>query len=51
MIYRIAYQYTGNFSDAEDILQDVSMALVTQKETLVELSAAYVLFSVFGYST
>lgn len=24
------------------------MALVTQKETLVELSAAYVLFSVFG---
>ena len=34
MIYRIAYQYTGNFSDAEDILQDVSMALVTQNPPL-----------------
>lgn len=29
MIYRIAYQNTGNFHDAEDILQEVSITLVT----------------------
>ena len=29
MIYRMAYQYLGNFSDAQDILQDVSLSLVT----------------------
>lgn len=34
MIYRTAYQYTGNFSDAEDILQDVSFALVTKNPPL-----------------
>ncbi len=28
-IYRIAFQYTGNISDAQDILQDVSVAMVT----------------------
>lgn len=27
-IYRIAFQYTGNISDAQDILQDVSLSLV-----------------------
>lgn len=31
MIYRIAYQYLGDFSDAQDILQDVSLALVTSE--------------------
>lgn len=30
-IYRVAFQYTGNVSDAQDILQDVSVALVTAK--------------------
>lgn len=28
-IYRVAYQYLGSFSDAQDVLQDVSLALVT----------------------
>lgn len=28
LIYRLAFQYTGNTSDAQDILQDVSVALV-----------------------
>ena len=23
IIYRLAYQYTGNFSDAQDVLQEV----------------------------
>ena len=30
MIYRIAYQNTGSYDDAEDILQEVSIALVTK---------------------
>lgn len=34
MIYRIAYQYLGNFSDAQDILQDVSLRLVTSDAPL-----------------
>lgn len=29
MIYRLAFQYTGNVSDAQDILQEVGMSLVT----------------------
>lgn len=29
LIYRLAYQYIGNFSDAQDILQEVSLSLVT----------------------
>ncbi|MBR3971616.1 MAG: RNA polymerase sigma factor [Ruminococcus sp.] len=28
IIYRLAYQYTGNFSDAQDVLQEVCLALV-----------------------
>ena len=28
-VYRIAFQYTGNISDAQDILQEVSLTLVT----------------------
>ena len=34
MIYRIAYQNTGNHHDAEDILQEVSVALVTKNAPL-----------------
>ncbi len=34
MIYRIAYQNTGNHADAEDILQEVSVALVTKNAPL-----------------
>ena len=34
MIYRIAYQNTGSYDDAEDILQEVSIALVTKKAPL-----------------
>ena len=34
MIYRIAYQQTGSFDDAEDILQEVSVALVTKNAPL-----------------
>ncbi len=29
MIYRLAFQYTGNESDAQDILQEVGLSLVT----------------------
>lgn len=29
LIYRLAYQYTGDFCDAQDILQEVSLSLVT----------------------
>jgi len=35
-IYRIAYQYMGNFSDAQDILQDVSLALVTASPPIAD---------------
>ena len=34
MIYRIAYQNTSSFEDAEDILQEVSIALVTKDAPL-----------------
>lgn len=34
MIYRIAYQHMGNHHDAEDILQEVSIALVTKDAPL-----------------
>ena len=34
MIYRIAYQNTGSHHDAEDILQEVSIALVTKNAPL-----------------
>ncbi len=34
MIYRIAYQNTGNHADAQDILQEVSIALVTKNAPL-----------------
>ncbi len=34
MIYRIAYQNTGSTADAEDILQEVSIALVTKNAPL-----------------
>lgn len=34
MIYRIAYQQTGSFDDTEDILQEVSVALVTKNAPL-----------------
>ncbi len=34
MIYRIAYQNTGSYDDAEDILQEVSIALVTKNAPL-----------------
>ena len=34
MIYRIAYQNTGNHHDAEDILQEVSILLVTKNAPL-----------------
>ncbi len=34
MIIRIAYQNTKSYSDAEDILQEVSVALVTSKAPL-----------------
>ena len=34
MIYRIAYQNTGCQADAEDILQEVSLMLVTKKAPL-----------------
>ena len=34
MIYRIAYQNTGSHHDAEDILQEVSVALVTKNAPL-----------------
>lgn len=34
MIYRIAYQNTGNYDDAEDILQEVSIALITKNAPL-----------------
>lgn len=30
-IYRVAYQYLGCFSDAQDVLQEVSLTLVTSK--------------------
>ena len=36
MIYRIAYQNTGNYSDADDILQEVSIALVTKDAPLYD---------------
>ncbi len=36
MIYRIAYQNTGNFHDAEDILQEVSITLVTADAPITE---------------
>lgn len=34
MIYRIAYQNTGSFADADDILQEVSIALITKDAPL-----------------
>lgn len=34
MIYRIAYQNTGSYDDAEDILQEVSIALITKNAPL-----------------
>lgn len=34
MIYRIAYQHTGSHADAEDILQEVSISLVTKNAPL-----------------
>lgn len=34
MIYRIAYQHTGSNADAEDILQEVSISLVTKDAPL-----------------
>ena len=34
MIYRIAYQHTGSHHDAEDILQEVSILLVTKNAPL-----------------
>lgn len=34
MIYRIAYQNTGSFEDAEDVLQEVSITLVTKDAPL-----------------
>ncbi len=34
MIFRIAYNNLGNYSDAEDILQEVAVALVTCKAPL-----------------
>lgn len=29
MIYRLAFQYTGNVSDAQDVLQEVGVSLIT----------------------
>lgn len=34
MIYRIAYQNTGSYADAEDILQEVSIAMITKNAPL-----------------
>ena len=36
MIFRLAYQHTGSYHDAEDILQDVAAALVAYKAPLTD---------------
>ena len=34
MIFRLAYQHTGSYHDAEDVLQDVAVAMVTHRVPL-----------------